>query len=167
MSKKETDAPQDQSLGDVLRGATAADAEMREGPNKSIHAADLVFANGFDLSPSRELHVSSIPEIADTQYFGATDGLARYLTAKLAEVDQRLHEIASDLEISASVRDAAIRRAQIDYDAVIALLHDQAMARINGVIENYLEETSVARGRETDLIKAKAQLEASIEALKR
>lgn len=103
---------------------------------------------------------------ADVPYFQASSGLARDIATKLAEVEQRLAELANDIDLSRQSRDASIENASYFRDRAVELAQNQYQNTVQLADNNHLQEVAVLRGRETDLIKTAATLKTVLESLK-
>lgn len=109
----------------------------------------------------------SLTSQADVPYFTATDGLGRDLATKIAEAEQRLNELAHDIELSRTHRTEMVERIQDNLERTIRDLRDQTDHLVGAVESNHLNEVAILRGRETDIIKGMSALKATLSVLQR
>lgn len=118
-------------------------------------------------STEHVLVAAELTKAADVPYFTATDSLGRDLETKIAEAEQRLREIAGDIDSAKATRDHLVDYAKNHRSAMSVIIDKQCDDVIHLADNAYLNEVSVLRGRETDIIKALSGLKGVLESIQR
>lgn len=165
------------SSNDSTRGGNKGAAEAKAIPDattsfQSIIDEDLRAADKHDHIPwlaeavvIDQLARPELTNLADVPYGGATASLGRDIATRIAEIEQRLAEVAADIEASKKFADDAVAQADLLALKMIEQIREAREAQADMISANSAQEVAILRGRETDLIKALGHLQGVQKAL--
>lgn len=108
-----------------------------------------------------------LTQAADVPYYGVTDGIGRELATKIAEGEQRLSELANDIEAARTAGNQLLNLADTACANAIRLAHETREKQAEQIISLQMQEVAILRGRETDQINALGVLRSIAKQLQR